>query len=193
MLERGIGFDIVRILRLIGARDKGRMTARITLDRFTDPENKVAKFIKGGGSIDEAVKLFGGYIGRSQYKYNLLLNEGIDAMWTLICGGGGTAYNNANARIGVGESAEGASAEQDGLQGLTTEFKGMDDGYPTYGSDQKATWRSTFNGNEANFEWNEITVDNGAVADLNINRKVQAMGTKAEGTTWIATLEITLA
>lgn len=33
---------------------------------------------------------------------NALLNEGINAMTTLICGGAETAFNNANAQLGVG-------------------------------------------------------------------------------------------
>jgi hypothetical protein len=56
-------------------------------------------------------------------------------------------------------------------------FKGMDSGYPTYGTAQKATWRSTFGPDEANFAWNEITVVNGPDDTAkNLNRKVQAMG-----------------
>jgi hypothetical protein len=70
----------------------------------------------------------------------------------------------------------------------------MDSGCPTFGTAQKATWRATFGPDEANFAWNEITVVNGPDdTAVNLNRKVQAMGTKASGTVWIATLEITAA
>ncbi|MDI6815278.1 MAG: hypothetical protein QMC90_04280 [Dehalococcoidales bacterium] len=38
-------------------------------------------------------------------KGNLMLNEGINEIWALVTGAGGTAYNNANAQIGVGNKA----------------------------------------------------------------------------------------
>jgi len=193
---------------------------------------------------------------------NLLLNEGIDLIWTLVCGGAGTPFDNANARIGVGDGgltsltgtltftngsatvtgsstafsteiaagdeiqldADGVlyrvkSVESDtsltlenlyaetggsgagsktsptetGLAGTNKAFKAMDSGYPTYGSSQKAVFRSTFGGTEANFTWNEFTVVNGADdTATNLNRKVQNLGTKASGTTWTLTVEIIL-
>jgi hypothetical protein len=69
----------------------------------------------------------------------------------------------------------------------------MDASYPTYGSSQKATWRSTFGPADANFAWKEITVANGSSGSAkNMNRKVQAMGTKTSDYTWITTLENSL-
>ena len=47
---------------------------------------------------------------------NLLLNEGIQEMWDLIMGTGATLYNNANADIGVGDTATAAAATQTDLQ-----------------------------------------------------------------------------
>ena len=124
---------------------------------------------------------------------NILLNEGINLVWTLTCGGSGTPYNNANAYIGVGDGTTAANATQTGLQGTNKAYKAMDAGYPTYGTSQQARWQSTFTGTEANFSWQEITVANGSSdAATNLNRKVQNLGTKASGTTWIAQLTITL-
>jgi len=124
---------------------------------------------------------------------NILLNEGINLVWTLVCGGSGTPFNNANAYIGVGDSSTAESATQTGLLGTNVAYKGMDSGYPQYGSNQQAKWQSTFGGDEANFTWNEITVANGSSnAATNLNRKVQSLGTKASGTTWVAQLTITL-
>jgi len=61
------------------------------------------------------------------------------------------------------------------------------------GSAQKATWQATFGSDEANFTWNEITVANGnSDSAMNLNRKVQSMGTKASGTTWVVQVSITL-
>jgi hypothetical protein len=142
----------------------------------------------------EAVKEFLGErpVETLSFTGNLMLNEGLNLLWTLVCGGTGTPYSNANARIGVGDGTATESADQTGLQGTNKYFKGMDSGYPVYGSAQKATWRATFGTDEANFAWNEITVVNGPDDTyVNLNRKVQAMGTKASGSVWIATLEIT--
>jgi hypothetical protein len=128
-----------------------------------------------------------------EFDGNLLLNEGINTIWTLVCGGSATAFNNANSYIGVGDSTTAASATQTGLQGTNKAYKGMDTGYPTYGSNQQAVWRATFGSTEGNFAWNEITVANGnSDTAMNLNRKVQSMGTKASGSTWQVTLTITL-
>jgi len=141
------------------------------------------------GKEAEFHKLFKPYEVR-EIEGNLLLNEGIDEMWDLITGAGGTAYNNTNARIGVGNGTATASATQTGLQGGSTEFKGMEASYPTSTS-QKATFKSSFGDSEANFAWEEWTVDNGATADKNLNRKVESLGTKSSGT-WTLEVSITL-
>ncbi|GAH87578.1 unnamed protein product, partial [marine sediment metagenome] len=74
-----------------------------------------------------------------------MLNEGINEMWNLICGAAATAYNNTNARIGVGNgSTPAAEATQTGLQGASTEFKAMEGGNPTSGTNQKAVFKSSF-------------------------------------------------
>jgi hypothetical protein len=123
-------------------------------------------------------------------EHNLLLNEGINAIWTLVCGGSETAYNNANARIGVGDSATAAVATQTGLLG-TTAFKAMDTSYPTYGTSQAVIFKSSFSDSEGNFHWQEWTVDNGNSANKNMNRKVEDLGTKTSGT-WSLQVTITL-
>jgi len=129
-----------------------------------------------------------------RFTGNLLLNEGINALWALVAGTGETKFDNTNANIGVGDSNTAADATQTGLQAATNKlYKAMDASYPTYGSSQKVTHRSTFGSAEANFTWNEITVANGnSDAAKNLNRKVQAMGTKASGTSWVATQDTTL-
>jgi hypothetical protein len=52
--------------------------------------------------------------------------------------------------------------------------------------------RSVFGSADANYAWNEFSVRNGATADKNMNRKVEAQGTKASGQTWTLDLQITL-
>ncbi len=121
---------------------------------------------------------------------NLMLNEGIDEIWDLVTGVGGTVYSNANARIGVGNSNTAADATQTGLLGGSTAFKAMEGGYPT-STTQKVTFKSSFGDAEANFAWEEWTVDNGATPDKNLNRKVESLGTKSTGT-WTLEVSITL-
>ena len=58
---------------------------------------------------------------------------------------------------------------------------------------RQAVFRATFGGTEANFNWEEWSVSNGPGDDyVNLNRKVESLGTKAEGTTWIFTVELSL-
>jgi hypothetical protein len=122
-----------------------------------------------------------------------MLNEGINYLWTLACDTG-TAFDSANAFLGVGDSDVDEDASQTGLQATTNIcYKAMQTGYPLYGSSQKATWQSIFNESEANFAWNELTVANGnSNDDVNLNRKVTSLGTKVSGEGWILRLEIIL-
>jgi len=172
MHERGIGKDVVSIGALISIHDVLKFEAKWVIEKFKGDFKSREEAIAKGAELIEKLEIEG----------NLLLNEGINEAWTLICGGTATAFNNANARIGVGDSSVAEAATQTDLQATTNKlYKAMDSGYPTFGSAQKATWRATFGSAEANFAWNEITVDNGSVALKNLNRKVQSMGTKASG------------
>jgi hypothetical protein len=130
----------------------------------------------------------------SKAEGNVLLNEGINVLWSLAAGGAGTAFSNANSYIGVGSDATAAAAVQTGLQAAVNKlYAGMDDGFPTFGTSQKITFKSTFDSDEANFAWNEFTVANGnSDASVNLNRKVSAQGTKVLGQVWSMTIEITL-
>lgn len=123
---------------------------------------------------------------------NVLLNEGIAVLQTLLIGTGGTAFSNANAYIGVGDSATAAAASQTGLQAASNKlYKAMQASYPSISS-QTTTWRAVFGSSEANFSWNEFTVANGnSDAATNLNRLVSAQGTKASGQTWTIDVAIT--
>jgi len=129
----------------------------------------------------------------SEFEGNLLLNEGIQAMWDLVCGiGSPAAYSNANAQIGVGDSSAAEAATQTDLQASTNKlFKAMESGYPSR-TNQTMTFRSVFGSAEANYAWAEFSVRNGGTADKNMNRKVSAQGTKASGQTWTVDIAITL-
>lgn len=179
----------------MSVKERGKAEATWRIDQFTDPNGEVERLARSGASLDEIKQRFGEkHLGTKEIKENCLLNEGIDELWTILCSAGGTKFDNGNAYIGVGDSPAAEDPTQTGLQAAVNKlYKAMDGGYPTYGSIQKAIWRSTFGSAEANFAWEEITVANGnSDAATNLNRKKQSMGTKAAGTTWIATLDITL-
>jgi len=131
-----------------------------------------------------------------EFQGNTFLNQGIDEIWTQLCGGGGTVFSHPNARIGVGNGTVAADATQTGLQGTSTAFGTMEQNYPTFGANQQAVFRSTFGTASANFQWNEITVDNGGASPtsstINVNRLVQSMGSKAAGTEWTAELTLSI-
>jgi hypothetical protein len=123
-----------------------------------------------------------------EFEGNLLLNEGI-AAWS---DGGLTTYTNGATYIGVGDSDTAAAATQTGLQAASNKaWAGMNATYPSRTA-QTVTFQATFATDEANFAWNELSIgladdDSGA----NLNRKVQAMGTKALGTAWTVDCAIT--
>jgi hypothetical protein len=128
-----------------------------------------------------------------RFAHNCFLNEGINELWTILCSAGGTKFDNTNGFTGVGNSATAAQPTDTGLLGASKTYKAMDATYPTYGTSQKATFRSTFQSAEGNHDWNECTVANGnSDSAKNLNRKVQAMGTKTSGTVWELTIELTI-
>ena len=134
----------------------------------------------------------GKFLDSSEIDGNTLLNEGINELTKLIGSDSGSEWSNANAYLGVGDSGAAASASQTGLLG-TSVYKGMESGYPTYGSSQKITWKSSFASDEANQDWKEFTVGNDSTdaAAVNLNRATSDEGTKTAGQTWELELEIT--
>lgn len=183
-MEKARGQDGVSIGAVVPIPEKLAYKTLWRIEKFKGDFKNREEALKAGAVPFDVLEIEG----------NLLLNEGINELWKLACGTGGTQFSNANAYIGVGDSNTAAAASQTGLQAATNKlYKAMDATFPTYGTSQKATWRATFGTTEANFAWEEITVANGnSDAAMNLNRKVQSMGTKASGTTWVATLEITI-
>jgi len=128
-----------------------------------------------------------------EFEGNCLLNEGINNVLTpLICGGAATAWDNANARIGVGDSSTAEDAGQGGLQAAINKFwKVMMAAFPTYGTSQQSVWKSEFAEGEAQFAWEEFTVVNAADdSGDNLCRKTQSLGTKG-AEIWRLTLTVT--
>lgn len=126
---------------------------------------------------------------------NLLLNEGAEVFIDALTGlQAVTLFNNANARIGVGDSNTAEADTQTGLQGGTTSFKAMDTGYPQKSGtgNDTVTFQSVFGTGDGNHAWNEFTVDNGNTANKNLNRKVSGQGTKSSGQTWTVKVSLQL-
>lgn len=102
-------------------------------------------------------------------------------------------FNNANARIGVGDSTAAFASSQTDLQAATNKFrKAMDSGYPTT-SNNVLTFQSTFASSEANFSWQEWGVFNSASGATMLNRVVENNGTKLSGQTWVFQVSVTVA
>jgi hypothetical protein len=103
-----------------------------------------------------------------------------------------TAFNNANAHIGVGDSSTAFSAAHTDLQAATDKFrKAMDATYPQGGANV-LTFRSTFATGDANFAWNEWGVFNASSGGTMLDRKVESLGTKTNTQTWQFTVTLTV-
>lgn len=106
--------------------------------------------------------------------------------------GAATAFNNANANLGVGDSITAFAATQTDLQAATNKLrKAMEATYPTLAANV-LTFRSLFGTAEANFAWAEWGVFNAAAAGTMMSRKVEALGTKTSAQSWQLTATITL-
>lgn len=130
---------------------------------------------------------------------NLMVKAGIDRLLDLLIGAGGTAYNNANSRIGVGNSSTAAANTQTDLQAAAGAanrfFMTMDATFPSR-SAETVTWRATFGTADGNFAWAEWCVDNGNASGTTVtapmlNRKVSSLGTKVAGGIWQFTVTAT--
>lgn len=131
---------------------------------------------------------------------NLLTNAGVLALWTALRGGAITAFSNANARLGVGDSSAAEAATQADLQAGTNKFrKAMDSGFPKVGtadglgSDQMIQFQATYGLSEANFAWNEWGTFNAGSGGTMLNRKVAALGVKSNSETKQFTVTISIA
>jgi len=128
-----------------------------------------------------------------KFEGNILLNEGINAIWTLVAGGAATAFSNTNSYIGVGDGTDSLDAAHVGLQGTNKAYAAMVPGYPQYGSDQVIIFRAVFLSGTAEFTWQEYTVANGSSDDsVNLLRKIESIGTKEPGNDWTITVARTL-
>lgn len=140
---------------------------------------QIQKFRNSREAEPYAVEHFGG---------NVALEGGLQAICDMIVGDfSGEVFDETHARLGVGSDDTPANAEQAGLEDAGAVWKGMDAGYPQR-NDESIVFRSTFEGGDANFGWEEYAVDNGDGVVL--NRKVEGKGTKQADEVWILTLTL---
>jgi len=159
---------------------------RLEIQKWHREEDRLA------GLPPDAVELYDG---------NLLLNAGIDRLLDLLKGAGGQVMDATHCRIGVGNDATAAVATQTDLiaaNGASTRQWKLVNVGPTRTA-ETLTYSATFGSAEANFTWAEWGTDfgtadgtSGSTAPM-LNRKVQAMGTKASGSSWTTNVSITVA
>ena len=146
-----------------------RVMAHATVEKRTqDYDDALGLYLVRGASRFEAetkaaraIRPYEVIVG----DYNAMVDNGIDLALLLLVGGGGTAYSNANARLGVGDSATAWATTQADLVAATNKLrKGMNATYPVTGV-KKQTFRSDFLTGEANWVWNEWGIFTGATND----------------------------
>ena len=185
--------------------DAVRWRATWSIHKFDDPTGTIGQALEGGAELDAFADHLLEVIER---EGNLLMYGGASCLWQCLIGNGTTTagqnltyFNNGNAAIGVGDSTTAAAATQNDLQAATNKLrKAMDATYPSHSDGTSSgaatiTFRSTFGSSDANFAWQEWIVANSATAATGraLNRKVESLGTKASGTTWVFTVTLTLA
>ena len=162
--------------------------------KFKDPDARVYELGRRGTPIKKILELFGvRFLEHKKVLGNIFLTEGIEYIWKAVTGVTGLVpFDSANAHIGVGDGTDPESPDQTGLTGTNKYYKLVDSGYPQV-SGNKVIFRATFGPDEANFAWNEWTVANGPDDTyVNLNRKQESLGTKAAGSTWILTVELSI-
>lgn len=105
-----------------------------------------------------------------------------------------TFFTEANAAIGVGNSSSNATpgeiAGQTDLLGTKTR-QGMETAFPSR-TNNSIDFKAEFGSAVANFDWEEWGVFNDdGTGGIMLNRKVESLGTKVEGSTWVLTVTLT--
>lgn len=124
--------------------------------------------------------------------HNIFLTVGCNEIWALVTGQSVNTFSNSSATIGIGDSSAAAVAGQVDLMAATnTSYKPMTAGYPTLPSAGSVQFQAIFGSADANFVWNEFVIRQ-AGSLICIDRGVQALGTKAAGTKWTATVTLSI-
>jgi hypothetical protein len=139
--------------------------------------------------FDESGRLY----DRGKPFHNIFVNTGLAEVWKLITAQGGTAFSNANANLGVGDSNAAPAVGQTDLQAATNKLrKVMNATFPNAPVNGLEQWQSDFVSGDANFSWQEFAVFNAAAAGVMMDRAISNQGTKTSGQTWRLTFSFTL-
>ncbi len=109
----------------------------------------------------------------------------------IIADGPPTAFNNANAFIGVGNSATAFSKTDTDLIGASKFRQAMEATFPNLATNVMQ-FRSLMATGDANFAWAEWGVFNAGAAGTMLSRKVEALGTKTSAQSWQITVDLTV-
>ena len=124
---------------------------------------------------------------------NIFLTVGTNELWKLATGQSANTFTNAQATIGIGDSTTVAAIAQTDLQATTNKtYKAMSASFPSVPSAGAIQFQAVFGGADANYVWSEFVVRH-AASLICFDRGVSAMGTKAAGTSWTATVTLSLA
>lgn len=119
-----------------------------------------------------------------------LTNAGAAFIANAICNNSSpTFFTSTNAHIGVGASSTAFDKAQTDL--ITTPTRKKVSGAPTV-TGAAMEFSASFGTSDANIAWNEWGVFNAASSGTMLNRKVESLGTKVEGSTWVLTVTLTV-
>lgn len=122
-----------------------------------------------------------------------LTNAGRDAIASAIVADSFTAFSNANAHIGSGDSNTAFAASQTDLQASSNKLrKAMEATYPQR-TDNVLTFRSLFGTSDANWDWEEWGIFNDDTAGVMLTRKAESLGSKTSAQSWLLTTTLTVA
>lgn len=182
------------LLKLIEANKENKEFLRYVLDKLSEnlgiTENAHWKcdwkLIKWDTDINNPYEVV-------DVARNIVLDVGVEELWKIVGGlAGATPFSNGNAVIGVGRNNTAEAATQTGLLDASAVYKAIESNFPTV-SGRTITYQATFGNDEANFTWNEMTVQNGTGANAKaLNRRVQNLGTKVAGN-WTLRVTFSLA
>lgn len=133
---------------------------------------------------------------------NALVNTGLQRLGDLIIGTG-QAFTTTRGVSGVGNGTAATTSGMTALQGASQLYKALD-GAPTSVTGVLSA-ATTYGTSEANFAWEEwcwaiatatpvtsATFNTATTSGIMVNRKAQALGTKASGAVWTLQATITL-
>lgn len=119
-----------------------------------------------------------------------LTDAGITHIADASIGAAVTAFNNANAYLGVGNSATAFNATQTDLIGASKFRQAMESTYPSRAL-LVVTFRSLIGTADGNYAWEEWGLFNAAAAGTMLVREVSSLGTKTSAQSWQLTVEVT--